>query len=125
MSCLKQVLYLKYIRKFKYGKGKKKKKTFLFRILILDYSTGFFLFTCHYKFASVSDNCMDSFPIIFGLVKSQNSCLNVYFIYKNRVFHLPEFLLVIKNHRLHRQSTNLLFFGNPSRTDTILFPLGY
>ena len=94
MSCLKQVLYLKYIRKFKYGKGKK--KFFLFRILIVDYSSGFFLFTCHYKFSSVSDNCMDSFPIIFVLVKSQNSCLNVYFIYKNRVFHLPEFLLVKK-----------------------------
>ena len=90
----------------------------------MDYSSGFFLFTCHYKFSSVSDNCMESFPVMFGLVKSQNIGLNVYVIYKNRVFHLPEFLLV-KNHRLHRQGTNLLFFENPSRTGTILFPLGY
>lgn len=66
---------------------------------------------------------MESSPVMLGLVMSQNSCLDAYFICKNRVFHLPGFPLVKKSLSLHRQGINLLFLDKPSRAECNPLPI--
>lgn len=66
---------------------------------------------------------MEPSRVMFGLVMLQNSCLDTYFICKNRIFHLPGFSLVKKNPSLHRQGINLLFFDKPSRAECNPLPI--
>lgn len=77
----------------------------------------FFCLPVTINFCRVSDKYRETSPVTLGLVMSQNICLDLCFIYKNRVFYLPEFSLVRKNPRFQRQETNLLFFDKLFRAE--------